>query len=159
LLLAFASAVGFGSACASAPVETWQDSLASAGHVERNAYCAAFDVIQRKCVRCHSDPPKNGAPFALDTYAATQEPSPSRAEPDRIRADRMLLAVESGFMPYTDLILDPPVEALTCEEKTTLLSWLESGSPLPADGDESCEGVETQLLECAESGADVKESD
>ncbi|HEV8548931.1 MAG TPA: hypothetical protein VGQ57_07885, partial [Polyangiaceae bacterium] len=28
-------------------------------------FCDAFAVIERKCQRCHGDPPANGAPFPL----------------------------------------------------------------------------------------------
>lgn len=142
------------AACGSPPSGISEDSLA-AGHTdENNEFCAASAVIQRKCVRCHSDPPQNAAPFALDTYAATQEPSPTRDDPDRIRADRMLHAVESGFMPYMGFSLDPPVEPLTCEEKTTLLAWLRHGSPPPpAEGEEACAEHTPKLLECADEAA------
>ena len=150
----WASVLLAAAACGSPPPETWEDSLAAAGHAEKKGgYCDARAVIQNKCVRCHSDPPQNAAPFALDTYASTQEPSPSRDNPDRIRADRMLRAVESGFMPYTALSLDPPVEPLTCEEKTTLLAWLRDGAPPPEGGEEACAERTPQLLECAEDGA------
>jgi uncharacterized membrane protein len=151
-LLIGASLVSLGASCASAPAETWEDALAGAGHEERNDFCGAYTIIHEKCVRCHSDPPTNGAPFALDTYAAIAAPSASRNDPERIMADRMFAAVESGFMPYTSLVLDPPVEALTCEERATLLAWLRAPSPPPAGGEAACADSVPRLLEC-EAGA------
>jgi hypothetical protein len=62
----------------------------------------------------------------------------------------MLAAVESDFMPLTSLLLDPPVEALTCEEKSTLLAWLRAGAPLPPHGDVSCDDAVPELLACEE---------
>jgi uncharacterized membrane protein len=143
----------FGAACSSGPADTWENSVSHTDQPSTIAFCDAYAVIEQKCVRCHSDPPKNGAPFALDSYEATQAPSPSSKDPDRIRADRMLKAVESGFMPYTSLLLDPPVEPLTCEERTTLLEWLRNGSPPPADSENPCGDEPPRLLECADDGA------
>jgi hypothetical protein len=104
-------------------------------------------------VRCHADPPRNGAPFPLDTYAAIEAPSPSSKNPERVIRHRMIDAVESGFMPYTSLILDPPVEALTCEERTTLLAWLREPTSPPAGGEAVCAGSVPRLLECSDDGS------
>jgi hypothetical protein len=145
--------------CASGPAETWHDATAGAGHQQRNAFCDAHAVLMNKCVRCHSDPPRYGAPFALDTYAATQEAAPSSKRPDRIRAEQMIAAVESGFMPYTALALDPPVEPLTCEEKATLLAWLKSPTPPPEGGEGACADRAPEWLECVETGAAGANSD
>jgi hypothetical protein len=35
--------------------------------------CDVFAVIHPNCTRCHQDPPLNGAPFPLLTYADTQK--------------------------------------------------------------------------------------
>jgi uncharacterized membrane protein len=114
---------------------------------EANAFCSAFAVLQQKCVRCHSDPPVNGAPFSLDSYEATQVPSHSG---DELRTDRIKRAVESGFMPLTSLRVDPPVEPLTCEERATLLAWIDAGAPPPPDGDPRCESTLPSLAACDE---------
>ena len=85
--------------------------------------CAVRRVIEAKCQRCHTDPPENGAPFALLTWDDTRAPY------GRVPVyEAMLVAVESGFMPLTELELSPPVEDLTPAEKTTLLRWLEAGA-------------------------------
>jgi hypothetical protein len=82
-------------------------------------------------------------------------PAPTKAEPERTRADDIRHAVKSGAMPFTGFLLDPPVEKLTCEERETLLDWLENGAKPPAAGDEECEEVSPRRLECSggEAGA------
>ena len=132
-------------ACSSSVSEPTPRDDARVSHGEAGEFCAAFAVIQDKCVRCHSDPPANGAPFALDSYEATQVPS---RDGKTIRADRMGAVIESGFMPLTSLRLDPPVESLSCEEKATILAWVERGAPPPPDADPRCETSSTKLLSC-----------
>lgn len=138
------------ASCSGAPGEAFPSALTLDSRGEPGGFCAALAVMERKCTRCHADPPVNGAPFSLVDYEATQAPSPSKKEPDRIRADRMLAAVESNFMPFTQLRLDPPVEALSCEERTTLLAWLRAGAQPPPDGDTSCSGSSPALLACGD---------
>lgn len=101
--------------------------------------------MQRKCLRCHGNPPANGAPFRLDSYDATQVRS---RDGSQVRSDRMREAVLSGYMPPVKLLVEPPVEALTCEERTTLLAWLDEGAPPPPDSDPRCESAERALLAC-----------
>jgi uncharacterized membrane protein len=88
------------------------------------SWCEAFAIIQRKCQRCHADPPENGAPFSLMEYSDTQVLFGKRRVWRQMRD-----AVASGAMPFvelTDLLhLDPPVEDLTPEEKATLIAWLD----------------------------------
>ena len=135
-------------ACSAPAAEPAPSPVATTAQDVKGGYCDAFAVIERKCTRCHADPPVNGAPFPLDSYEAISAPSPSSAEPDRTRADRMLSAVESNFMPDTGLKLDPPVEPLTCEERTTLLEWLQNGAGPPTNGDTACRGHTPSLLAC-----------
>ncbi len=118
---------------------------------QNSAFCDASAVVAAKCTRCHADPPVNGAPFPLVSYDDMTAPAPSSKHPDRTRADRMLMAVQSDFMPLTSLLLEPPVEPLTCEEKSTLLAWLRAGAPRPASGDTSCDGAVPALLTCEEA--------
>jgi uncharacterized membrane protein len=91
------------------------------------SWCAAFDVIQRKCQPCHSDPPKNDAPISLMTFEDTQ-----RCYNNRLVHDRMEVMVETGAMPFVELNdilhLDPPVEDLTEPERNLLLTWLREGA-------------------------------
>ena len=132
-------------ACSASTSELGPSADSGAAQTDTGGFCAAFAVIQKKCERCHSNPPAHGAPFPLDSYAATQAPLG-----DEPRSDRMREVVMSGFMPLTSLKLDPPVEALSCGEKATLLAWLDNGAPPPPDADPTCEKVSTSLLACDE---------
>ncbi len=89
--------------------------------------CDVEAVLKAKCQRCHDDPTKNGAPFALLTWEDTQADYF-----DKPIYERMHSVVDGDFMPFTFLALDPPVETLTASEKTTLLDWLLC--PTPEDG-------------------------
>lgn len=111
-------------------------------------YCDVAPILASKCQRCHTEPPEHGAPFPLLSYADTEEPSPLAGEPDRTRAADMLHVVESGYMPYKNVTLDPPVADLTCAEKATLLDWLRKGASPPPDAHEDCHGVRATLLSC-----------
>jgi len=84
-------------------------------------FCQAERVLRESCQRCHQDPPLHGAPFALVTYDDTQQPFSAT----ELRWERMRDVVESDFMPLRAIRLEPPVMALTCEQKSTLLGWLE----------------------------------
>jgi hypothetical protein len=96
------------------------------------------------CQRCHQDPPLHGAPFPLVTYEDTQEPYTV----DKQRWERMKEVVESDFMPARGIDLEPPVEFLTCEEKSTLMGWLEQCAQ-PLGGTECAESQES-LSACDE---------
>jgi hypothetical protein len=92
-------------------------------------------VVREKCQRCHGDPLQNEAPVPFLTYEDFHAPySDSGFEWWQIAVG----AVEGGGMPYVALNgpptnLMPPVEPLTTEEKSTLLSWLKEGA-LPEGG-------------------------
>jgi hypothetical protein len=101
-------------------------------------------VLEAKCLRCHSEPPENGAPFSLVTYSDTREPRPS----GELVHETMLRVVSTNIMPPTSGSFEPPAQPLTCRERTTLLDWLEAGGPRPADNDPSCAGFEPTLLDC-----------
>jgi len=97
-------------------------------------WCEAYEVMQRKCHRCHGDPQLNGAPFSLLTWADTQEKYSNTKQ----RYQRMQDVVTSGFMPYVEgnsltVPIMPPVEPLSVEEKATLLQWLSEGAPRESD--------------------------
>ena len=109
-------------------------------------FCQAEKVLHEVCQRCHQDPPLNGAPFPIVTYEDTQQPF----EPGKLRWQRMQEVVESGFMPLRGLRLDPPVEPLTCEQKSTLLGWL--GQCAQPEGGTDCSARDAELLTC-EGGA------
>lgn len=114
------------------------------------SYCDVAGILETKCQRCHANPPVHGAPFPLMNFDDTQQPAPVSSDTGRKRSADMLEAVEIDFMPYTRISLDPPVSPLTCEEKTTLLTWLRKGSSPPPAGHEDCTGVNPSLLSCAD---------
>jgi uncharacterized membrane protein len=128
------------SACAGDPSEP---SVASG-----LTFCDVEPVLANKCQRCHGDPPRNGAPFALLSFADTQAPAPTPTDPNRRRFQDMQRAIEQGEMPYRALDLDPPVQALTCEERTTLLSWLKPDAREFPSGATACPDVTPHLLPC-----------
>src|ERR1041384_6513624 len=101
--------------------------------------CAALEVVAAKCQRCHSDPPKFGAPVPFVTVDDFHRPYGSSGSMEYFEA--AIDQVESDLMPYTALndpptSLMPPVEALTAAEKTTLLGWLRQGAD--AEGGTDC---------------------
>ena len=112
---------------------------------EAGDFCDAFAIIEKKCVRCHSDPPQHGAPFALDSYDATQIPI---RDGKAIRADRMREVIDTGYMPLVSLKLDPPVQALSCEEKATILHWIDEGAEPPPDDDPDCDVAKPRVRSC-----------
>jgi len=105
-------------------------------------FCQAERVLRESCQRCHQDPPVHGAPFALVTYDDTQLPFSG----EELRWERMREVVEADIMPLRGIRLEPPVEALTCEQKTTLLGWLEQCAR--PEGGVSCEGRNEELSSC-----------
>lgn len=94
---------------------------------EAIAFCDALEVVRAKCQRCHTEPPKNGAPIPLLTYEDFQAPYGNGTYADIARRK-----VEEGTMPYVYLNdpprISPPVQPLTAQEKGTLLGWLEQGA-------------------------------
>lgn len=82
----------FASACSSSstddlvePVE--EDLITYTEHVR--------PIIQNNCVRCHADPPVNGAPMRLTTYEAVKNAVETRGLLDRIQRQEG----EPGAMP------------------------------------------------------------
>lgn len=93
-------------------------------------FCAALAVARAKCQRCHSEPPRNGAPVPLLTYEDFRAPYGRSGATYGEVATRL---VKDDLMPYVILNdpptrLMPPVEPLSPEEKATLLGWLEQGA-------------------------------
>lgn len=79
--------------------------------------CAPRAVLEAVCQNCHTDPPRNGAPFSQQTYQDID--SDLDGEPVYLR---MKQAIEEGRMP-----LDP--YTLTDAQRSTLLEWLSQGAP------------------------------
>jgi hypothetical protein len=85
--------------------------------------CEVDDVFARKCRRCHSIPPRHGAPVTFYTWTDLQAPRGARPLYEAVGR-----VVQTGFMPLR-IPTNPPVEALTAEEKETLLNWVAAGAP------------------------------
>jgi len=93
-------------------------------------FCDALTVIRAKCQRCHGNPLKNGAPVPFLTYEDTQAPYYTT---DKTFSDVMLPTIEKDLMPYVALNdgenpIMPPVEPLSADEKSTMISWLKQGA-------------------------------
>lgn len=102
-------------------------------------WCDVAPILEARCQRCHTDPQKNAAPFPLLSYDDTQEEA---------RYEQMGDAVDRDFMPPLWLVLDPPVDPLSCREKATLLGWVDQGAPPPPDDDTSCFETSPVELPC-----------
>ncbi|HKY40433.1 MAG TPA: hypothetical protein VJN18_31080 [Polyangiaceae bacterium] len=98
------------------------------------SWCAAHEVLEQKCQRCHSAPTENGAPFSLVTYADTQIRTPQ----GKHRYELIAAALTNDFMPPLWLSLDPEVVPLTDPERSTLLSWCETGAHAASPPDSDC---------------------
>lgn len=85
--------------------------------------CEVDHVFSRKCRRCHSIPPRHGAPMAFLTWDDTRQ--------DRLGQPLYAVigrAVRTDFMPYK-VEANPKVEPLTPAEKRIILDWVEAGAP------------------------------
>jgi len=102
-------------------------------------FCSAFEVVKAKCQRCHGETLEFGAPVPFLGVDDFHRPygSSSVVQYWDVAIDQ----VESDSMPYVGVnepptSAMPPVEALTSEEKTTLLGWLRQGAT--AEGGTDC---------------------
>jgi cytochrome c5 len=85
--------------------------------------CKVDDVFASKCRRCHTIPPRHGAPLVFLTWEDTRR--------DRMGQPLFSVigrAVKSGFMPYR-IEANPPVVPLTEDEKQIILDWVDAGAP------------------------------
>lgn len=105
-----------------------EGGAAGAVDVPPVAFCEAYAIINCVCQQCHQSPPLNGAPIPLMTYEDTQAPFPLATSSRRVW-QTMQSVVASDFMPYTgNAKVMPPVQPLTPEQKSTLLTWLMEGA-------------------------------
>ncbi|NLE85142.1 MAG: heme-binding domain-containing protein [Myxococcales bacterium] len=89
--------------------------------------CDVAQVLERYCLRCHSDPPDHFAPFPLTTWERMQEETFAGSGVPLWQA--MADSIERGFMPPLAFALDPPVEPLPEADAELLLTWLHAGAP------------------------------
>jgi hypothetical protein len=83
----------------------------------REIPCDARRVLQVVCQGCHTDPPRNQAPFALVTYADTQVLVGGRPIWAYMRT-----VLENGAMPLPPVKIDPA-------DRDALIRWLDAGAP------------------------------
>ncbi len=70
------------------------------------------NILQAKCIQCHSNTTKNSGKTNLETYASVKAALP------QIKDD-----INEGVMPKS------PGTSLTSEEKFLLLEWIQMGAP------------------------------
>ena len=85
-------------------------------------FCQAELVMRTVCQKCHSDPPMHGAPMSLVTFEDTQAVWDEST--GKLVWQRMQDMVVADLMPLQG-VTGVEVEPLTCEEKSTLLGWLD----------------------------------
>ncbi len=93
--------------------------------------CDVDEVFASKCRRCHTIPPRHGAPLVFLTWDDTRQDR--FGQPLYAAIGR---AVRTDFMPYK-IEANPRVEPLTPAEKRIILDWVEAGAPrasCPAGG-------------------------
>jgi hypothetical protein len=87
--------------------------------------CDVFAVVHQHCNPCHQDPPQNGAPFPLLTYADTQQVY----KPGKLVFQQMYDQIQPGAGPRM-----PLGGSLTDAEFDTLANWLAACAPPTAAG-------------------------
>ena len=97
--------------------------------------CEVFAVIHAQCNPCHQQPPQNGAPFPLLTYADTQQLYPPSIG---LVFQQMFISISpsgSPRMPFGGPYLDPA-------DYATLHDWLgQCAPPVPAGTGGGCPGT------------------
>jgi hypothetical protein len=94
--------------------------------------CDVFAVIHTNCNPCHQDPPQNGAPFPLLTYADTQKPY----GPTTLISQQMFDQIQPCGSPRM-----PLGGMLTTDDFNTLSDWLAGcAQPIPAGQGCGCPG-------------------
>ena len=100
-------------------------------------WCAAYQVINCVCQQCHRNPPLNGAPIPLVTYADTQAHFPLSVSKNRVW-QTMQKVISTDFMPYMgDPTIKPKVLPLTPDQKQLMLDWLGQGAH--DEGGQACD--------------------
>jgi hypothetical protein len=90
--------------------------------------CDVFAVIHANCNPCHQDPPLNGAPFPLLTYADTQKPYSTT----NLIFQQMYEQIGPTGAPRM-----PLGGMLTADDYDTLRNWL-AGCAIPVGAGEGC---------------------
>ena len=83
--------------------------------------CNVAQVLQSRCLACHSAPPTNGATVPLVTYA--QLTAQSSQYPGQTYAQRSLARMQNSTRPM------PPGGGASAAEISTIQGWVNSGTP------------------------------
>lgn len=83
--------------------------------------CDVQGVIENRCLACHSNPPANGAPTPLTTYADLA--APSAMDPTRTRAQLAVELMGEGVMPPS------PAVRPDADEFAAFANWVNAGAP------------------------------
>ena len=86
--------------------------------------CDVQLALDAKCNRCHDATLAFGAPYELTTHDAFHEVHGTQPVYASVKA-----VIEDDYMPPVGVSAEPPIEALTAEERTTLLGWVDAGAP------------------------------
>jgi len=118
------------------PGESTGGSDAGTGGGRAVPFCEAFEVVAAKCQRCHGESLKFGAPVPFLSVDDFHRPYGGSGSLQYWQA--AIDQVEMDLMPYLGVnepptSAMPPVEALTDDEKATLLGWLRQGA-MPEGG-------------------------
>lgn len=122
-LAALALACGSSAPSDRATVSGEDSTVDASAHDEAPTWCSVQAILALKCQRCHGSPTQHGAPFALVSYDDTQLLD-RKGSP---RFEGIAVVVEERSMPAQFIKLEPPVEPLQDEERTTILTWCEQG--------------------------------
>jgi hypothetical protein len=96
--------------------------------------CEVEKVLSASCRRCHWEPREHDAPFALVKWEDNRETRATKPV-----FELMKKQISADLMPpVLEVVADPPVEALTPQQKKTLLDWLEAGAER---SDEKCSEI------------------
>jgi len=87
--------------------------------------CDVAEIVGDHCTGCHQNPTKIGAPMPLITVADFQAVSKSDV------TKKVYQVIPSRLDPTdpTKRMPQPPLEALTAEQKTAFNQWLMAGAP------------------------------
>jgi uncharacterized membrane protein len=86
-------------------------------------FCDVEPVLEEHCFRCHSDPPKEGAPFPL-TSAARFQTDFFGQKVYEVAED----AIAMKYMPPSEGF-EPAPTPLSAADRERLLEFLEAGAP------------------------------
>ncbi len=112
----------------------------SGGTTGTGAFCLVQQLMQDRCMSCHSDPPLRGVPMALASYDDLMAPTPSN--PSMNAAQMSMERMQDMRAPMPPAPAAPPTSA----EIAMLQDWMNQGMPStcdPASGSGTTGGMTT----------------